>query len=229
VPVVFLLDVDNTLIDNDAAREHMWRETDRVLGVERSKEFWSTYESVRAELGFVDFLATLRRFHEGRDDAPAELDRVILDVPYERYRYPAALEVLAALWRTGTPVVLSDGDPVFQPMKIAHAGITDAVRGNVLVFAHKEQHLADIARVFPADRYIAVDDKAQVLARIKAQWGDRVRTVHVLQGKYSDDAFEGPRPDTVIKGIADLVGLVGTADALRVLLEGASIGRGRTT
>jgi hypothetical protein len=221
--VVLLLDLDNTLVDNDAARERLWRDTDQILGADRAKEFWSVYESVRDELGYVDFLVTLARFRLRHTDAPASLDRAILDLPYERFRYPASLEVIEALWHVGTPVVLSDGDPVFQPLKIARAGVAAAVHGNVLVFAHKEQHLDDVARLFPADRYIAVDDKAEVLARIKTRWSERVSTVHVLQGKYSDDAFEGPRPDAVIGAIGDLAVLVGTPAALRVLLEGASI------
>ena len=221
--VVFLLDVDNTLIDNDAAREEMRRDTERILGAAGSTEFWSTYEAVRGELGYVDFLATLARFHATHPDAADALDRAILDLPYPRFRYAASLDVLAALWRVGVPVVLSDGDAVFQPLKIARAGIAAAVRGNVLVFGHKERHLDDVVRVFPAEHYIVVDDKAEVLARIKTVWAERVSTVHVLQGKYSDDAYEGPRPDAVIQSIAALAGLVGTAEALRVFLEGASI------
>jgi len=143
-------------------------------------------------------------------------------------RYPEALDVIASLRRIGTVVILSDGDPVFQPLKVARAGIADAVDGDVLVFAHKEQHLGDVVRLFPANRYVAVDDKAGVLARIKEAWGGRVGTVHVLQGKYADDAFEGPPPDAVIARIADLPAALGTADALRRLLEDASM-RGRST
>ena len=222
----FLLDLDNTLIDNDAARDHLWRETERILGVHGAKAFWSLYEDVRAELGYVDYLVTLARYHERHPDAPTALDRALLDLPYDRYRFPASLRVIAALWTVGTPVIVSDGDPTFQPLKIARSGIAEAVRENVLVFAHKERRLDDIARLFPADHYIAVDDKAEVLARIKTIWRARVSTVHVLQGKYSDDAFEGPRPDAVVSGIADLAGLVGTPDALRVFLEGASIRSG---
>ena len=108
---------------------------------------------------------------------------------------------------------------MFQPLKIARAGVDQAVHGNVLVFKHKEEHLDDVVRLFPADRYIAVDDKAAILARIKAYWQDRVRTVHVLQGKYADDQYDGPRPDAVIERIGNLVSLVGTPDALRVFTE----------
>ena len=227
--VVFLLDFDNTLCDNDAARERLWRETDRILGVARAKILWDTYESVRQERGFVDFLATLERFHESHPDAPDALDRVILDLPYESFRYADTLAVIDALWKRGTPVVLSDGDPTFQPLKVARSGVTAAVRGNVLVFGHKEEHLADVARIFPAEHYVAVDDKAEVLARVKTRWGGQVSTVHVLQGKYSDAAYEGPRPDATIRAIGDLRGLVGTDAALRLLAEGASIGARRVT
>ena len=217
---MFLLDVDNTLIDNDQVRQRLDDAITRIVGPESARTYWEIYEEVRDELGFVDSLETLSRFHERLGDASAGvLDRAILDFPYAEVRYPETLRVLEALWRVGTPVVLSDGDPVFQPLKIARAGVEQAVHGNVLVFRHKENHLADVARLFPADRYIAVDDKAAILARIKLHWHARVRTVHVLQGKYADDPYEGPRPDAVIRRIGDLITLVGTPDALRVFLE----------
>lgn len=222
--VVFLLDVDNTLIDNDRVRERLTEATERILGPDLSKAYWETYETVRNDLGFVDSLETLARTEEQRGDPSAgALDRAILDFPYADLRYPDALSVLAGLARVGEPVILSDGDPVFQPLKIGRSGLAAAVGGNVLVFTHKEKHLEDVARLFPADRYVAVDDKAAILASIKLHWEERVSTVHVLQGKYADDPYEGPRPDAVIEGIGDLLPLVGTPEALRVFLEGATM------
>ncbi len=218
--VVFLLDVDNTLIDNDQARDRLADATVRVLGPALSNEYWSVYEDVRQDLGYVDSLETLTRFHARRPDAPADpLDRAILDFPYAEVRYPATLEVLHALWLAGTPVVLSDGDPLFQPLKIARCGVSAAVHGNVLVFMHKEEHLRDIERLFPAERYVAIDDKAGILGRIKAHWADRVTTVHVLQGKYADDPYEGSRPDLVAGRIADVPGLLGRGEAGFVFRE----------
>ena len=209
--VVFLLDLDNTLIDNDAVRERLNRGTRRLLGAMLADRFWKIYEEVRDACGYVDFLETLDRFH-GTASAPPEqrreLDRLILDFPYPEVRYPATLGVLAALWEAGTPVVLSDGDPVFQPLKIFRSGVADAVRGNVLVFPHKETCLDAVARLFPADEYVAVDDKAAILAALKTQWAARLTTVHVLQGKYADDTYTGPRPDHVLNGIAELKNLV---------------------
>lgn len=208
---VVFLDVDNTLIDNDRARDDLWRATDRVLGKERSKAFWSTYEAVRNDLGYVDFLETLARFHRADDAVTGALDRAILDFPYAAYRYPESLDVIATIRSRATPVILSDGDPVFQPLKIARAGLTEAVNGNVIVFAHKDRELDDLARLFPADRYAAVDDKADVLARIKLLWQNRVRTVHVVQGKYSDDPYDGPAPDVTISSIGELGTAAGAA------------------
>jgi FMN phosphatase YigB (HAD superfamily) len=212
--VVFLLDLDNTLIDNDAVREQLNAGTRRLLAT-LSDRFWKIYEEVRDECDHVDFLETLDRFHRVTNAPPEQqrqLDRLILDFPYAQARYPATLEVLAALWKAGTPVVLSDGDPVFQPLKVFRSGVAEAVRGNVLVFPHKETCLDAVARLFPANEYVAVDDKAAILAALKTQWGERLTTVHVLQGKYADDAYSGPPPDHVLSGIADLTELVQAPD-----------------
>lgn len=218
--VVFLLDLDNTLIDNDRARDGLAHATRRVLGADLSGEYWDLYEEVRRELGYVDSLETLARFHARRPRAPGDaLDRAILDFPYAEVRYPASLDVLEALWLAGTAALLSDGDPIFQPLKIARSGIAAAVRGNVLVFTHKEEHLVDVERLFPARHFVAVDDKAAILGRIKSHWGDRVTTVHVRQGKYAGDPSEGPAPDLVVDGIAGLPGVLGR-DEGRFVFEG---------
>lgn len=223
VSIVFLLDLDNTLIDNDLARDRLAATTVRMLGARLSRAYWDTYEVVRAELGYVDTLATLERFHALHPDAAGDdLDRAILDFPYAEVRYPATLEVLKALRLAGLPVVLSDGDPVFQPLKVARSGVADAVRGNVLVFTHKDAHLQDVARLFPAERYVAIDDKASVLAGIKMHWGARVTTVHVLQGKYAQDPAEGPPPDLVIQRIGDLPSHLGTSSGAPMFEHGGA-------
>ena len=218
--VVFLLDLDNTLIDNDLARDRLADATERILGTALARRYWETYEEVRADFGYVDTLETLSRFHARHEEVDgAALDRAILDFPYGDVRYAETLTVLDALWTFGTPVVLSDGDPIFQPLKVARSGVEVAVRGNVLVFTHKDEHLADVARLFPAEQYVAVDDRASILARIKDMWGPRVSTVHVLQGKYAGETGVEPTPDATIAGIGDLGPLAGTADALAVLLQ----------
>ena len=204
---VFLLDVDNTLLDNDRAKADVARAIKELVGPDRATRFWSLYEDVRDECGVVDYPETLRRFRRAFSDESrlADVDRAVLDVPFERYLYPRALDVIAHLWQRGEPAILSDGDRVYQPMKIARAGLLLAVRGNVVVYEHKEDHLAEVQRLLPAERYAHVDDKAELLARTKASLGDRVTTVHVLQGRYSTEGTSGAPPDIVVERIADLL------------------------
>jgi FMN phosphatase YigB (HAD superfamily) len=167
------------------------------------------YEEVRDDRGVVDYPETLRRFRRAvrEERRLADVDQTVLDVPYERYLYPRALEVIALLWQRGEPAILSDGDRVYQPMKIARAGLLLAMRGNVLVYEHKEDHLAEVQRRFPAERYAHIDDKASLLARTKETLGDRVTTVHVRQGHYATEPPSGPPPDIVVDRIADVLSI----------------------
>ncbi len=206
---VFLIDVDNTLLDNDRAKEDVARAIRRLAGPDRAARFWSLYEEVRADCGVVDYPETLRRFRrvfpeEGR---LTDVERAVLEVPFERYLYPQALEVIARLWQYGDAAILSDGDRVYQPMKIARAGLVLATRGNVLVYEHKEDHLAEVQRRFPAERYAHIDDRAALLARTKAGLRDRVTTVHVRQGHYATEGHSGAPPDIVVERIADLLAI----------------------
>jgi FMN phosphatase YigB (HAD superfamily) len=204
---VFLIDVDNTLLDNDRAKADVARAIQGLVGPDRASRFWSLYEDVRDERGVVDYPETLRRFRHAFPDESRliDVDRAVLDVPFDRYLYPRALDVISRLWQHGEPAILSDGDRVYQPMKIARAGLLLAVRGNVLIYEHKEDHLAEVQRRFPAERYAHVDDKAALLARTKASLGDRVTTVHVLQGSYAAEGPSGAAPDIVVERIADLL------------------------
>ena len=204
---VFLIDVDNTLLDNDLAKADVARAIRALVGLDRSARFWSLYEKVRDEYGVVDYPETLRRFRRTFPEVSrvTDVDRAVFDVPFDRYLYPRALDVIAHLWHLGEPVILSDGDRVYQPMKIERAGVLLAVRGNVLVYEHKEDHLAEVQRRFPADRYVHIDDKAALLARTRASLGDLVTTVHVRQGHYATEIASGAPPDIVVERIADVL------------------------
>ena len=206
---MFLLDVDNTLVDNDRVKRDIERAIAGLVAVDRASRFWSLYEEVRADAGVVDFPETLRRFRRAFPDEPRaeDVDRAVLSVAFERYLYPRAMEVIARLWTLGDVTILSDGDRVYQPAKIARAGLLLATRGNVLVYEHKEDHLAEVERRFPARHYVHVDDKASLLARTKVALGPRATTIHVLQGHYAPEAPSGPPPDVTIDAIADLIGV----------------------
>jgi FMN phosphatase YigB (HAD superfamily) len=201
--------VDNTLVDNDRVKKDIERAIASLVGADRAARFWSLYEEVRDLGNVVDFPETLRRFRRTFPGEPRleEVDRAVLGVSFESYLYPHALEVIARLWTLGDVVILSDGDRVYQPAKIDRAGLLLAARGNVLVYEHKEDHLAEVQRRFPADRYVHVDDKAALLAQTKLALGRRATTVHVRQGHYASEAPSGPPPDIAVDRIADLLRL----------------------
>jgi len=207
--LVFLLDVDNTLLDNDRVKQDIEHAIAGLVAVDRASRFWSIYEKVREEEGVVDFPETLRRFRRAFPNEPRaeDVDRAVLAVPFERYLYPRALEVIARLWTLGEVAILSDGDRVYQPAKIASAGLLLATRGNVLVYEHKEDHLAEVQRRFPSRHYAHVDDKAALLARTKTGLGSRATTIHVRQGHYASEPHSGAPPDIALERIADLLTL----------------------
>lgn len=207
--LVVLLDVDNTLLDNDRVKGDLERAVSSLVAADHAARFWSLYEEVRDEEGVVNFPETLRRFRRTFPEEPRaeEVDRAVLTVPFERYLYPRVRDVIVRLWSFGDAAILSDGDRVYQPAKIARAGLLLATRGNVLVYEHKEDHLAEVERRFPANHYVHVDDKASLLARTKAGLGARATTIHVHQGHYAAEPQAGPAPDMEIDRISDLLTL----------------------
>ncbi|HEV3231624.1 MAG TPA: HAD family hydrolase [Candidatus Dormibacteraeota bacterium] len=206
--IAFLLDVDNTLLDNDKVKADLEAAIARYAGRDYAPTFWAEYETVRDELDYVDVPLTLARFRVAcpRVERFAELAAAVLFYPYEHCLYAGVPEVLAHLGEIGTLAIVSDGDPVFQPAKIARAGLAAAVGDRVLVYVHKEERLDDVQRQVPADLYVLVDDKPRVLAAVKAAMGDRVVTVHVRQGKYAREAEE-VHADVDVGSIREVAGL----------------------
>lgn len=208
-PAVFLVDVDNTLLDNDAIQQDLKDHIEAEYGVAARKRYWSILEDLFTELGYRDYIGALQRY---RVEHPREVELLsmssfLLDYPFAKRLYPGAMSVLEWLGGLGTTVILSDGDVVFQPRKVEHAGIAAAVDGRVLIYLHKENELGDIERRYPAKQYILVDDKLRILSAVKKTWGERVTTVFVRQGSYAHDAaaIGGlPPADVTIERIADL-------------------------
>ena len=212
--VVFLLDVDDTLLDNDRFIADLGEQLARSFGVDERDRYWSIHTQLRTELGFADYLGALNRFRAGLDDEPAllQMSSFILDYPFADLLYSCALESIAHLDRAGLPVVLSDGDVVLQPRKVTRSGIWDAVDGRVLIYPHKERVLKSVQRRHPARHYVMVDDKAMLLAAMKRMLGARLTTVFVRQGHYAREldapavaARVDPPPDRTIDQIADLL------------------------
>jgi FMN phosphatase YigB (HAD superfamily) len=207
-PVVFLLDVDNTLLDNDRLTADLERHLKREVGPECAVEYFEILEQLRAELGYADYLGALQQYRakHTRDHRLLAVSSFLLDYPFADCVFPGAREVLEHLGALGLTVILSDGDVVFQPRKIARSGLGSAVEGRILIYIHKERELVDVEQRFPAEHYVLVDDKVRILSAIKTVWGDRLTTIFPRQGHYAHDpqvaAFS--RPDITIERIAEL-------------------------
>ena len=208
--LVFLVDVDNTLLDNDAIQQDLKDHLERVFGVAARERYWRILEDLFTELGYRDYIGALQRY---RAEHPCDVELLsmssfLMDYPFADRLFPAALDVLKWLTSLGRTVILSDGDVVFQPRKVEHAGISDLVGGHVLIYIHKEEALDDVERRYPADHYVLVDDKLRILAAVKKFWGRRVTTVFPRQGIYAHDpkiAAEFPQADVTIERIGDLL------------------------
>ena len=214
--VVFLLDVDNTLLDNDRFKSDLGARLERDFGAAQRERYWEIYGGLRDEMGYADFLATLQKFRIGLDDDPdlLRMSAFMLEYPFDQRVYPHTFDAIVHLRTLGLPVVLSDGDVVFQPRKVQRSGIWDVVEGRVLIYLHKERTLVEMQRRYPAPHYVMVDDKPRLLEAMKQVLGERLTTVFVRQGHYALEAagrvFEPP-PDLCIDRIGELLGL-GLAD-----------------
>jgi FMN phosphatase YigB (HAD superfamily) len=209
-PIVFLVDVDNTLVDNDGIQQDLKDHLEQTYGVAARDRYWKILEDLMVELGYRDYIGALQNF---RVEHPREVELLamssyLMDYPFAERVYPSALEVLKHLRSLAPTVILSDGDVVFQPRKVEHAGLAKIADGNVLIYIHKEEALEDVERRFPAEHYILVDDKLRILDAVKQVWGKRVTTVLPRQGQYAHDAkvlSALPPADITIERIGDLL------------------------
>lgn len=207
---MFLFDVDNTLLDNDAVLVDYRAHLERECGREAADHYWVIFEELRRELGYADYLGALQRYRLDHLHDPRLflLSSYLLDYPFAQRLYPGALDVLARFSRLGLTVVLSDGDVVFQPRKIERSGIRRAVEDRVLIRIHKERELECVEQFYPAARYVLIDDKLRILAAVKRIWGSRVTTVFPRQGHYATDPeilAGNPPADLAINGVGDLL------------------------
>ncbi|HEV3311296.1 MAG TPA: HAD family hydrolase [Chloroflexota bacterium] len=203
--LVFLLDVDNTLLDNDRLKADLDLRIGALLGPEAANQFWEVYESVRRGEQYVDFPGTLAEFTRLHPDLPNDdLRALILDMPFQSYAYPGASEAIRYLATIGVPVILSDGDPVFQLMKIEKSGMAPLVEGRVILTIHKQDEMDAVFERFPAAHYAMIDDKTTILADCERRYPRLITTVLVCQGKYAR-IHASPPPDLVVPHIGDLV------------------------
>ena len=210
--IVFLFDIDNTLLDNDRVTADLRNHLERTFGAVHRDRYFAIFEQLRLELGYADYLGALQRFRLDSLDDPRLLamSSFLVDYPFADRLYPGALAALAHASRFAPTVILSDGDVVFQPRKVLRSGLWEAVEGRVLIYIHKEQMLAEVERHYPAHRYVMVDDKLRILAAMKAVWRERLITVFPRQGHYALDPKSSrayPSPDFTLDRIGDFVQL----------------------
>jgi FMN phosphatase YigB (HAD superfamily) len=208
--IIFLIDVDNTLLDNDRLIADLMTHIATEYGSASRDRYAQILEEVRARLGYVDYLGALQQYRLEHLDVQGLLgmSSFLIDYPFAQRLYPHALQVLAHLQTLGTTVILSDGDVVFQPRKIQQSGIWDAVSGRVLIYVHKEQMLKNVEQRYPARHYVMIDDKLRILDSLRSQWQDRVTTVFPRQGHYAHDtaAIAALAPaDVTIERIGELL------------------------
>jgi len=212
--VVFLVDVDNTLLDNDGVIEDLRNHLEHEFGETKADRYWVCFEELRNELGYADYLGALQRYRmrelsdEMNDPRLLQMSNYLIDYPFADRLYPDALRTVEHLKRFGKTVILSDGDAVFQPRKVQRSGIWNAVDGQVLIYIHKELMLDAVQRRYPAHHYVMVDDKLRILAAMKQTWGDRLTTVFPQQGHYATDTEEiaqYPAADITVQHIGDLL------------------------
>jgi FMN phosphatase YigB (HAD superfamily) len=208
--VVFLFDVDNTLLDNDRVGEDLARHLEKHFSEHTRKRYFEIFEILRKELGYADYLGALQRYRveNPRDARLLGMSSFLVDYPFANRLYPNSIDAITHVKQWGPAVVLSDGDVVFQPRKVQRSGIHEAVEGNVLIYIHKEQMLDDVQERYPADHYVLIDDKLRILDAVKKVWGSKLTTVFPKQGHYALDPkalAAYPAADIAIDRIGDLV------------------------
>ena len=209
VGVVFLFDVDNTLLDNDRIEADLRRHLKNKVGDESQQRYWQIFEQLRSELGYADYLGALQRYRveRPRDPKLLEVSYFMVNYPFANRLYPESLDAVEHAKQLGQVVILSDGDVVFQPRKVDRSGLYESFEGHALIYVHKESELEDVERKYPAEHYVMVDDKVRILAAVKKHWGSRVTTVFPRQGHYALDQAEVakyPQPDIALERIGEL-------------------------
>jgi FMN phosphatase YigB (HAD superfamily) len=207
---IYLFDVDNTLVDNDRVQADLAIHLERAIGPERNRHYWELFEELRTQLGYADYLGALQRYRIEfpRDFHILAVSDFLINYPFANRLYPNSLDVVESCRQFGDVAIVSDGDVVFQPLKVHRSGLHDAFDGNVLIYIHKELELDDIAARYPAAHYVFIDDKVRILSAIKQVWGERVTTVFPRQGHYALDKNEVakyPAPDVTIERIGALL------------------------
>ena len=209
--IVFLVDVDDPLLDNDRIQNDLRNNLEREFGQGNRDRYWVMQEEMSQEAGCRDYLRALQRY---RSENPTDvrilsMSSFLADYPFANRLYPGALDVLERFRSWDQTVILSDGDLVFQPRRVERSGISEVVEGHVFIYVHKQEALEDVWKRYPARHYVLVDDKLRILTAVKKGWGDGVTAVFPRQGKFAHDRAviaANPTSDVTVARASDLLG-----------------------
>src|SRR5215475_9987766 len=95
-PLLFLLDVDNTLLDNDGIERDLSEHLTAQFGREACDRYWNILEQLRSELGYADFLGALQRYRSENLHDPhiLKMSAFLVDYPFTKQLYPKALDLV---------------------------------------------------------------------------------------------------------------------------------------
>jgi FMN phosphatase YigB (HAD superfamily) len=151
---VFLIDGDNTLLDNDRVQADLHVHIGIEHGIPARNRYWEIFEKLRDELGYADYLGALERYRleDMHDPRLLRISNWLAEYPFVNRLYPGAIDAVTHVQQWAPTVILSDGDAVFQPRKVDRAGLWRVFDGHVLIYVHKEEELDYVEQLYPARR-----------------------------------------------------------------------------
>lgn len=207
--LVWLFDVDNTLLDNDAVYAGLRARIEAAVGEGPATRFWDLYAEVRSAHDVVDIPATIKRFEQEFPGLPGahKLHSAVFDFPFSQAVYQASPAAVTHAGGLGLTAILTDGDPVFQPHKIESAGLRDLFDGRIILCEHKELEFETVRQRYPAGHYVMIDDKPRIHRALKQRYGSEITTVMIRQGHYAviDRDYRGA--DLVLNNIEEVTRL----------------------
>ena len=221
---MFLLDVDNTLLDNDRVTADLMRYLEREVGAERQQRYWAIFEELRTELGYADYLGALQRYRDRAPARPASCSRLssfLVNYPFANRLFPDSLDVIEHLAQWGPTV-----DPLGRRRRLsaAQGRALGPFRGGRAARPHLHPQGARARR-----RRAPLPGRSLRAGRRQAPHPDggqeglgcsASRPSFPRQGHYAHDPKVAtyPRPDITIERIGDVIGydLAGLLEAARV-------------
>lgn len=206
--IVFFIDVDNTLLDNDHIKEEVKKSLITVLGKNEADHFWRHHNEFRERKKLVDFPNIIRGYcvEKHKDTCEITLGKIFNNIEFRHALYPKAFEALQHLKTLGKVVLFTEGDSVYQKRKIEQSGL-GAMVDDVQLYEHKLEHLAKLLKKYSNYRVVFIDDRAESLKNIKDQFPN-VFAIEACQGHYATtDHEEHEKLDMVVDSIAGLLSL----------------------